>query len=77
MTALNNESAAPVCPRCRSAATAQVAQSPVRGRWVMNSCRTCWYAWRSTEGQDAVDPAFYPEAFRLDAADFAAVPSEV
>jgi vanillate/4-hydroxybenzoate decarboxylase subunit D len=54
------------CPRCRAADVRQVAASPVPGRWVMRSCQTCWYAWRSTEPRTATDAASYPESFRVD-----------
>jgi vanillate/4-hydroxybenzoate decarboxylase subunit D len=63
MTAGQDASA---CPRCRASGVRQVAASPVPGRWVMRSCQTCWYAWRSTEPQAATDPGSYPESFRLD-----------
>jgi hypothetical protein len=54
------------CPRCRATVVRQVAASPVPGRWVMRSCQTCWYAWRSTEPDTATDADRYPEAFKLD-----------
>jgi hypothetical protein len=63
MTAGQDASA---CPRCRASGVRQVAASPVPGRWVMRSCQTCWYAWRSTEPEAATDPGSYPESFRLD-----------
>ena len=63
-----------VCPRCRSATAATVAQSPIAGRWTMQSCGTCWYAWRSTESDTATDPDLYPQEFRVDAASIADAP---
>ncbi len=57
-----------LCPRCRSAATATVAHSPIAGRWTMQSCGTCWYAWRSTEPSTATDPDLYPQELRIDVA---------
>ena len=65
------------CPRCRARAVRQVAASPVPGRWVMRSCQTCWYAWRSTEPDAATDPGSYPESFRLDPQEITAAPRMV
>lgn len=65
------------CPRCRASAVRQVAASPVPGRWVMRSCQTCWYAWRSTEPDTATDSGSYPESFRLDPQEITAAPRMV
>jgi vanillate/4-hydroxybenzoate decarboxylase subunit D len=62
------------CPRCQSAAASTVAQSPVAGRWTMQSCGICWYAWRSTEPRTATDPLFYPNEFRVNVASIAGAP---
>ena len=74
MTAGQDASA---CPRCRAGAVRQVAASPVPGRWVMRSCQTCWYAWRSTEPETATDAGSYPESFRLDPREITAAPRMV
>jgi vanillate/4-hydroxybenzoate decarboxylase subunit D len=65
------------CPRCRATGVRQVAASPVPGRWVMRSCQTCWYAWRSTEPDTATAPGSYPESFRLDPREITAAPRMV
>jgi hypothetical protein len=65
------------CPRCLASVGRQVAASPVPGRWVMRSCQTCWYAWRSTEPLAATDPGSYPESFRLDPQEITAAPRMV
>ena len=65
------------CPRCRAADVRQIAASPVAGRWVMRSCQTCWYAWRSTEPAAATDADQYPESFRLDPDAITAAPRMV
>ena len=65
------------CPRCRARDIRQVATSPVPGRWVMRACQTCWYAWRSTEPEQATDAGQYPESFRLDADEIAGAPRMV
>jgi hypothetical protein len=65
------------CPRCRATAVRRVAASPVPGRWVMRSCQTCWYAWRSTEPGTATDPGRYPESFRLDPQEITTAPRMV
>jgi vanillate/4-hydroxybenzoate decarboxylase subunit D len=62
------------CPRCGSTPTATVAHSPVPGRWTMQSCGTCWYAWRSTESITATDPDHYPQEFRVDVTSIADAP---
>ena len=65
------------CPRCQATVVRQVAASPVPGRWVMRSCQTCWYAWRSTEPDTATAPGSYPESFRLDPREITAAPRMV
>ena len=54
-----------VCPRCRSAAIDVLSNSPVAGVWTMYSCKTCLYAWRSSEAEENTNPDKYPEAFRI------------
>ncbi|MDX6343410.1 MAG: vanillate/4-hydroxybenzoate decarboxylase subunit [Trebonia sp.] len=65
------------CPRCGATTVRQVAASPVPGRWVMMSCQTCWYAWRSSEPRTATDTADYPESFRLNPQEITAAPRMV
>jgi len=65
------------CPRCQAVVVRQVAASPVPGRWVMRSCQTCWYAWRSTEPDTATRAGSYPESFRLDPREITAAPRMV
>jgi hypothetical protein len=66
--------AAPVCPRCRSATTAVRSTSSKAGVWTVFGCDTCFYAWRSTEPAENVDPDKYPEVFRLNAGEIGALP---
>jgi hypothetical protein len=40
----------------------------VAGVWTLFACRTCLYAWRSTEPEENRDPEKYPGPFRLDPA---------
>ena len=40
----------------------------------MFGCDTCFYTWRSTEPEENVSAAKYPEVFRLNPADFANIP---
>jgi vanillate/4-hydroxybenzoate decarboxylase subunit D len=65
------------CPRCRADDIRQAATSPVPGRWVLWSCQTCWYAWRSTEPETATRADQYPESFRLDHRDITGAPRMV
>jgi vanillate/4-hydroxybenzoate decarboxylase subunit D len=64
----------PICPRCRSNATAVRAQSPAAGVWSIFGCNTCFYTWRSTEPAANTDPDQYPQVFRLNPAEFAKLP---
>lgn len=75
--AMTGGAQAACCPRCRAAEVRPAAASPVPGRWVMWSCQTCWYAWRSTEPATATDPGSYPEPFRLDPREISAAPRMV
>jgi hypothetical protein len=63
-----------VCPRCRSRTIEVLTTSPVEGVWTMYSCKTCLYAWRSTEPEENTDPDKYPEPFRLRPEDLATFP---
>ena len=69
-----NGSPALLCPRCRSASAEVLCNSPVAGTWTMYSCKTCLYAWRSTEPEENTNPEKYPEAFRLKPEDLAQFP---
>lgn len=53
------------CPRCRSGTIGMLGTSPVVGIWTIFGCSTCFYAWRSTEPEENVNPEKYPAAFRL------------
>jgi C4-type Zn-finger protein len=63
-----------VCPRCRSETIEVLTTSPVEGVWTMYSCKTCFYAWRSTEPEENTDPDKYPKPFRLKPEDLATFP---
>ena len=39
----------PVCPRCDSADTLKIGDSPVQGKFEIYRCTACNYVWRSTE----------------------------
>jgi len=68
-------SAAPAaCPRCRSATVEPLCDSPVAGVWTLYRCKTCLYAWRSTEPEENTNPDKYPAAFRLSPDDVANFP---
>jgi vanillate/4-hydroxybenzoate decarboxylase subunit D len=54
-----------ICPRCRSSAIEILTNSPVEGAWIIYTCTTCLYAWRSTEPEENRDPDRYPMPFRL------------
>jgi hypothetical protein len=50
----------------------------VAGVWTLYRCKTCLYAWRSTEPEENTNPDKYPAAFRLspdDVANFPIVPN--
>lgn len=53
------------CPRCRSGELKALGKSPVAGVWTVFGCSTCFYAWRSTEPEENVNPDKYPAPFRL------------
>lgn len=53
------------CPRCRAGELRALGKSPVAGVWTIFGCSTCFYAWRSTEPEENVDPDKYPAPFRL------------
>lgn len=68
----------PLCPRCDSARTEQIAESPVTGAWVIYNCGLCFYTWRSTEPDYATRPECFDPHFKIRAAaiaDFALVPA--
>jgi len=56
-----------MCPRCRASDITVQATSPAAGAWTVSGCRTCFYAWRSTEPAENTDPDLYPAPFRLTA----------
>ena len=39
----------PACPRCDSADTLKIADSPVQDKFEIYRCTSCNYVWRSTE----------------------------
>ena len=53
------------CPRCRSGEIRTLGKSPVAAVWTIFGCPTCFYAWRSSEPEENVNPDKYPAAFRL------------
>ena len=62
------------CPRCRSATVRVLSEAPVAGAWAVYGCKTCFYAWRSTEAAENTQPDSYPAAFRLRPEDLAKFP---
>jgi hypothetical protein len=42
--------------------------------WTLYRCKTCLYAWRSTEPEENTNPDKYPAAFRLSPDDVASFP---
>jgi rubredoxin len=68
----------PDCPRCDSAKTQLVSESPVAGAWVVYNCLVCFYSWRSTEPDYATKSEHYNPNFKIRVEDiptFAQVPS--
>ena len=51
------------CPRCRSGKIRTLGKSPVAAVWTIFGCPTCFYAWRSTEPEENINPDKYPAAF--------------
>lgn len=54
------------CPRCESEGCQILSESPVKGCWTMYLCPTCFYSWRSTEPEQATNPARYEKGFKID-----------
>jgi len=55
-----------------------ISHKMVVGVWTLYRCKTCLYAWRSTEPEENTNPDKYPAAFRLspdDVANFPIVPN--
>ena len=44
----------PACPRCGSAETRLLAESPIQGVWQMYACNHCTYLWRNTENLEGI-----------------------
>jgi len=44
----------PACPRCNSADTKLIANSPIGGVWEMYGCNHCTYLWRNTETLEGI-----------------------
>jgi hypothetical protein len=65
MTAAKADIQATACPRCRSGKIQVLGRSPIVGVWTVFGCSTCFYAWRSTEPEENMNPEKYPAAFRL------------
>jgi hypothetical protein len=57
----------PPCPRCDSARTEQVSESPVPGAWVIYTCGVCFYTWRSTEPDYATRSECFDPRFKIPA----------
>jgi vanillate/4-hydroxybenzoate decarboxylase subunit D len=71
MTTANADIHPTACPRCRSGTIQLLGKSPDAGIWTVFGCSTCFYAWRSTEAEENVNPEKYPLAFRLRPEDLA------
>lgn len=57
---------ASICPRCEQTAVEQVAESPVKGKWEIYLCHTCYFTWRSTEPESITAPGKYKKNFKID-----------
>ena len=66
MTAANADIHPTACPRCRSGTLQLLAKSPDAGVWMVFGCSTCFYAWRSTEPEENVNPEKYPSVKKED-----------
>ena len=55
----------PICPRCESDTTKIMFKSPVKDVWVLYSCQTCLFTWRSTEPETITNPKLYPKKFKI------------
>lgn len=55
-----------ICPRCDSELVSVMAKSPVGDVWEVYLCDTCQFSWRSTEGENIIDPEKYDKRFKLD-----------
>ncbi len=44
----------PACPRCSSADTKLIANSPLAGAWEIYGCNHCTYVWRNTETLEGI-----------------------
>lgn len=71
---MSDDAVPDLCPRCDTTDIRVLTRSPVAGAWVMYSCRTCLYSWRSTEPAQATTAATYPAAFKINPADIDSMP---
>jgi vanillate/4-hydroxybenzoate decarboxylase subunit D len=62
------------CPRCDERRVRVLTTSPVARAWTMYTCDVCFYSWRSTEPPSVTDPATYPAAFKIIAAEIPDMP---
>ncbi len=44
----------PACPRCSSADTKLITDSPIPGAWEMYGCNHCTYLWRNVETLEGI-----------------------
>ena len=65
MTSPAGNIAPTACPRCRSGEIRSLGKSPVAAVWTIFGCPTCFYAWRSSEPEENVNPDKYPAAFSV------------
>lgn len=54
-----------ICPRCESAKTNVLTESPVPDVWDVFQCETCFFVWRSTEPDFITNPSKYNQEFKL------------
>lgn len=57
------------CPRCGSADTEFVSESPVEGKWELYRCDNCEFVWRTTEDRETLTPHFDANPEELETAD--------
>jgi hypothetical protein len=59
-----------ICPRCDSDKVRVLTKAPVDDAWEVYICDTCIFTWRSTEGENIINPEKYDKRFKINPADF-------
>ncbi|WP_430027573.1 non-oxidative hydroxyarylic acid decarboxylases subunit D [Paenibacillus turicensis] len=59
-----------ICPRCDSKTIELLTKAPLEDAWEVYICGTCYFSWRSTEGENITNPEKYDRRFKLNPANF-------